>query len=381
MVICYDLYSVSSVEKEADVPAKFQARLNTTPPLPVGQPIPDKTDHQLEVEVEDPKVIATRSSKPKTKKRRTLVKKSDVTSSNHVSSPTPLQTIAPTGPTVSTHSDDETHNSLEDEPHLTSLSSHDSANEPVHHFTNNEVFLSAFNADEPSHQSNPQIPYRKLSTSVLEMMVHLAPLAAQEESNALTNEIALQRAWFNLARGAMDQTDMLERFENLQEDYDRLANAHAECLETIQKLALRIQELEADVAKKDYALVAAERASADGASDREKLSHEYKQSLSEPFNMAIQAGWSKGLSEGSSEEDIIVALHRDKNFDAYFDKNLYPMYDKLFEKEYPYVMEIASGFHHSVTNLLKVYHDPDPFGDPSALTISQALGKSSAPST
>nr|GEU93210.1 hypothetical protein [Tanacetum cinerariifolium] len=38
-------------------------------------------------------------------------------------------------------------------------------------------------------------------------------------------------------------------------------------------------------------------------------SHEYKKSLSKPFNMAIQAGWGKGLSEGRTEEDILAALH------------------------------------------------------------------------
>ncbi|GKC82971.1 hypothetical protein Tco_1138688 [Tanacetum coccineum] len=61
-------------------------------------------------------------------------------------------------------------------------------------------------------------------------------------------------------------------------------------------------------------------------------SHEYKQSLSKPFNMAIQAGWRRGLSEGRTEEQILVALHVAEGFDAYSDKKLYPMYDKLFEK-------------------------------------------------
>ncbi|GKB91209.1 hypothetical protein Tco_0963481 [Tanacetum coccineum] len=147
-------------------------------------------------------------------------------------------------------------------------------------------------------------------------MVHLAPLAAQEKSNDLPNSIALEKAWFNLDRGAMTQADILERFENLQDDYTRLAETHDECSETVRKLVtarqdldhnaklysdtadrykglkeehagcgdkfknlekeknelsvvnkdqpLWIQELDAELARKDSALVFAERVSAEG---------------------------------------------------------------------------------------------------------------------
>ncbi|GJZ51062.1 hypothetical protein Tco_0605577 [Tanacetum coccineum] len=261
-------------------------------------------------------------------------------------------------------------------------------------------------------------------------MVHLAPLAAQEESNALTNEVALQRAWFILARGTMAQTDILERLENLLDDYDILADTyaesmkeeHARCKQRAKILeneknylfaanhdqATRIQALETKLAKKDYALATAERMIANGTKEREKLttqlsraevekfdcirkflptvvsrllqSHEYNQSLSEPFNVAIQAGWSKGLSGDRTEEQIMSALHRVYNFDAYPNKKLYPMYDKLFENEYPYVMRIASGFCHLVADLLKVHPDPTPSEGISSATISKALAGSSHPS-
>ncbi|GKG21923.1 hypothetical protein Tco_0384518 [Tanacetum coccineum] len=77
-------------------------------------------------------------------------------------------------------------------------------------------------------------------------------------------------------------------------------------------------------------------------------SHKYKKSLLEPFNMAIQAGWGKGLSEGRTDKEIMAILHKAENFEAYSDKKLDPMYDKLFEKEYPYVEKIASGYRYSV---------------------------------
>ncbi|GJY47240.1 hypothetical protein Tco_0436303, partial [Tanacetum coccineum] len=60
-----------------------------------------------------------------------------------------------------------------------------------------------------------------------ELMVHLAPPAVYKESNALDNATALERAWFSLARGALAQTDILERFEHLQTDFNRLAETHA----------------------------------------------------------------------------------------------------------------------------------------------------------
>ncbi|GJV24540.1 hypothetical protein Tco_1377235 [Tanacetum coccineum] len=40
--------------------------------------------------------------------------------------------------------------------------------------------------------------------------------------------------------GAMAQTDMLERFENLLEDYNRLADSHAECSNTVRNLVTAV---------------------------------------------------------------------------------------------------------------------------------------------
>nr|GEY64692.1 hypothetical protein [Tanacetum cinerariifolium] len=51
-------------------------------------------------------------------------------------------------------------------------------------------------------------------------------------------------AWFNLARWAMAQTDILERFKNLQDDYDMLIETHAECSETVRKLVTARVDLE-----------------------------------------------------------------------------------------------------------------------------------------
>nr|GEV45814.1 hypothetical protein [Tanacetum cinerariifolium] len=195
----------------------------------------------------------------------------------------------------------------------------------------------------------------------------------------------MMRAWFSLARGVMAQTDILERFENLLADYDTLADTHTECSKIVWKLvtarhdlkhnarfytnainrfkdlkeehagcgekvkvledernnlsvvnkdqSLRIQELEAEIARKDSALAAAEKMSAEGAKERHKL-----------------------VAQLSQAE-----------------------YEKLFKQKYPYVMKIASRYRHSVADLLKVHPDPTPSGGDSAPTISKALGGSSLP--
>ncbi|GJT77594.1 hypothetical protein Tco_1044319 [Tanacetum coccineum] len=299
------------------------------------------------------------SSRPKLKKRKTQAKKANTTGSDHVSSPIPIRTIVPTRLVAPARSgsgrhNDEAQTTLEDEP----LSPHQSANDSVYNFINivddkdnhsaalsfpaAGVFLSETNVDASSQRlDRPNLsqglytggPQLQVGMLKRELMVHLAPSDTQEESNALTNAVALQRAW--------------------------LADAHTECSDIVWKLvivkvledernnlfvinkdqALRIQELEAKVARKDSALAATERI------------HEYKESLSEPFNMAIQARWGKGLAEGRTKKEILAGLHKAENFNAYSDKKIIPY----------------------------VHPDPAPSGRNSAPTISKALGGSSLP--
>nr|GEW46453.1 transposase (putative), gypsy type [Tanacetum cinerariifolium] len=167
--------------------------------------------------------------------------------------------------------------------------------------------------------------------------------ATQEESNALNNATALERAWFSLVRGALAQTEILERFKHLQTYFDQLAEAHSECGETVGKLVQASpsdQELEDELARKDFALVYVERLNAKGAQEREKLV----------------------TQRGAFEADLLELMGRIENFNAYADKKMRVEYDKLFEKRYPYVEKISHGFHHPGSDLLKVYPDSPPSG-------------------
>nr|GEZ66703.1 hypothetical protein [Tanacetum cinerariifolium] len=287
------------------------------------------------------------SLKLKPKKRKTLaVRKDRTTNSGHVSSPTPIRTIAPTGPVVAVHSysngeDEETQHAPEDSPRSSHPSLRESANESV-----------------------------LTMLTLMVIMVHLAPLAAQEESNALPNHIALERAWFTLASGAMAQTDILERFENLQDDYTRLAETHVKCSDTVKKLVTAWRdlehnaklytdmenrykglkeehsELEAELVRKDYALVATKKMFADGAKERQDLVAQLSKAKIKKFDCIRK---------------LLPTV------------KLYPMYAKLFEKEYPFIMKIANGYRHFVSDLLKVHPNPAPFRGVSTLTIFDAL--------
>ncbi|GJU54527.1 hypothetical protein Tco_1228241 [Tanacetum coccineum] len=70
-------------------------------------------------------------------------------------------------------------------------------------------------------------------------------------------------------------------------------------------------------------------------------SREYKESLSIPFNLAIQAGWAKGLAVKRSEEDLMDVLREVQGFDPYSDTRMAVEYDKLFTKTYPFVEKIS----------------------------------------
>ncbi|GKB12632.1 hypothetical protein Tco_0846555 [Tanacetum coccineum] len=273
--------------------------------------------------------------------------------SGHVSSSIPLRTVAPVNQVISLQSGDD------NERPLTKVSERNKENKgaegspprvedfvnmsriPIHP-TKERVLFFETHADESSHPKQhlstgaPVSRPRQILTDTLkwcrELMVHLAPPIAQEESNSLTNDVALQRAWFSLARGSMAQTNILERFENLLAEYDTLADTHVECSETVRKLVTarqdlehnanlytdainryrsmkeehagyghkvaRIQSLKAELARKDSVLTYTERMLAEGANDHEKLTAQpgYRHSVADLLKVHPDLAPSTGTS-------------------------------------------------------------------------------------
>ncbi|GJU58903.1 hypothetical protein Tco_1236669 [Tanacetum coccineum] len=155
-----------------------------------------------------------------------------------------------------------------------------------------------------------------------------------------------------------------------------------------------VKDLESQLAQKDSALVYAERISGERLSENEGLrtqlsfaqkektdairkllptvverllqSHEYKQSLSVPFNFALQTGWGQGLAEERSEEELHKIMMRMNGFDPYSDKKMTAEYERLFSKTYPYVDRISHLSEKPVQDLLKLHPAPPPRDAPKA---------------
>ncbi|GKC04412.1 hypothetical protein Tco_0996022, partial [Tanacetum coccineum] len=317
----FPFLSGASISKGPLLASQDRIEQHTTHPLSSDQPIPEKTDHQKEVEVEDPKIVSIRERKAKAAAKKK--EREDETWEQR----SPRDSAGHSVHNYSGQHDDERTDTLR-------LGTSGGQSGRVLVDTTTEVVQSSpGNIDEGEsswgrafYMPDWSIHRRcRLDTPewCRELMVHLAPLAAQEESNALNNATALERAWFSLSRGALAQTEILERFEQIQASFDELAETHAGCEDTVRQLldareisqlnsrlyldvserfrkfkndhagcpdrirfledrnnelsqvnneqSLQIKELEDLLAKKDYALVYAERINSERAQEKEKL--------------------------------------------------------------------------------------------------------------
>ncbi|GKE01566.1 hypothetical protein Tco_1389549 [Tanacetum coccineum] len=235
--------------------------------------------------------------------------------------------------------------------------------------------------------------------------------ALQESFEATRSQLVRTREDFNVVQIF---------YNTLSEKHRKLREEHAPCSEglavvraekdslvaTNAEQALRIKELEqqlksadevhssavknleSQLAQKDSALVYAERVSGERLSENEKLraqlvfaqkektdaimklfptvverllqSHEYKQSLSVPFNYALQTGWGQGLAEERSEEELRKIMMRMNGFDPYSDKKMSAEYERLFSKTYSYVDRISHLSEKPMQDLLKLHPAPPP---------------------
>ncbi|GKC02910.1 hypothetical protein Tco_0994520 [Tanacetum coccineum] len=427
--LCFPFLSGASISKGPPLTSQDQIEQHTVRPLLIDQPIPEKTTHQKEVEMEDPKIVAARERKA----RKTSARRDGTSAFEATSSLEPIRTINPNKPSAAVA---KTAESRED--HSPHESPHGSTNHSVHNYSDAHQgdggagTLQLETSDRAITYVDTEVvqptPSPRNTFHSSETTRPVSPLRANQQGNAEAGESSrrsslyvpdwsipqrcpLERAWFALARGALAQTDILERldvrhssdlYNSLSDRFKAFSSEHEGCSGRLeasksrnrelsqanQDQTLRIKELEDTLARKDYALVYAERLNVERAQEKEKLvsqlartkkekyncvrkllptvverlfrSHGYKQSLSGPFNLAIQDGWGKGLAEELSEEDLLELMGRMEGFDVHADTKMKVEYDKLFERQYPYVEKISRGFRHSVSDLLKVYPDSPP---------------------
>ncbi|GJR22200.1 hypothetical protein Tco_0970727 [Tanacetum coccineum] len=264
----------ATIEKGIALTSRDQRVQHTAPPLPVDQVIPDRTGHQKEVEVKDPKIIAIRERKarvaakkiekkkrgadegegsyPKVKRKKTsAVWKDSSAASDYVSSLEPILKVNPTRTRGENPSEAAAANAESREDRSLHSSPHGSANHSVHDDTDvygdegtnslrlsfidqsgrnlNTVQTEVFQSSPGDHSVYPSPTDTRMASLTRsewessrnptcyvpewfihrrcridtpmwcrELMVHLAPPAAQEDSNSLNNATALERAWFAL---------------------------------------------------------------------------------------------------------------------------------------------------------------------------------------
>nr|GEV04788.1 hypothetical protein [Tanacetum cinerariifolium] len=263
-----------------------------------GQDILEKTDHQRMVEMEDPKIVATRErkaraaakkrerkkqggdggerSRPKTKRRKTLAE-----SRENCSPPASPRDSAYRS--MHNYSDDHRDEETDDinlgssgeqfGRALTLVNTEVIQPSPACQHTNwgptadrlvtpLTIVTQGVNAAEgkSSREGALYVPgwsiHRRCRVDnpmwCRELMVHLAPPTAQKESNALNNATTLERAWFSLARGSISQTNILERLDlthntylytSLSDRHKALKNGHEGCAGKLEGLENRNREL------------------------------------------------------------------------------------------------------------------------------------------
>ncbi|GKA09010.1 hypothetical protein Tco_0688341 [Tanacetum coccineum] len=335
----------------------------------VDQSIPYKTDHQKEVEVEDPKIVATRErkarvaakkkgdkkrdgdagegSRPKVKRKKVPAARRDGSAaSEHVSSPEPIRTVDPTRHDVRNPPSTGvgTAESLED--HSFHIPPHDSANDSVHN--NTKVYM-----------------LRKVSPPVLRPWPSL---------------LWLEEPWLKLIILRVDLELNAKLYNDMASRYKKVKEEHEGCANKIKCWKKR----------------------------------EMNYPISTKIKLSILRSWKpnwlrrtsvcycvrlKDISaeRGEEKEKLVTQLGRTemKKFDCV--RKLLPTVvgrlfcrspliwpfkpDGLFKMLYPYIEKIARGFRHSAAELLKVHPDPHPPSQAPAAIIVRVLDQTSAPSS
>ncbi|GKC00269.1 hypothetical protein Tco_0986405 [Tanacetum coccineum] len=328
-------------------------------------------------------------SKGKTKRRKvSAVRAEEEDSTEEASSASPLRAMAPNPSFLLKDGDDvETAESREDE-HV-SIPRHDSANTSIHNYA--EDHDESFNESEGHGLTMTETveTHHANETRLTETPVP----APNPEKTAVQDIVPVVRS--NLAGDRADGAESsrpgsvyvpewtIHRRSRVDTPEEWLGSVLPE--EPWLKLMLSFADIKQ---ARDSALVFSDRISNERAAENERLvsqlgflkkekidsigkllptvvrrllsSHEYKESLSVPFNLAIQAGWAKGLAMKRSKEDLMEVLREVQGFDPHSDTRMTVEYDKLFTKTYPYVEKISGLPRRTVQELLKMYPVPPP---------------------
>ncbi|GJY35609.1 hypothetical protein Tco_0420987 [Tanacetum coccineum] len=340
----------ATIEQGDALSARDAITQRTTGPLPVNQSLPEKTARLKEVEISDPKIVAIRE-----RKARAAAKNFDE-SGGH-------------GETIETHPADETR--LTETPVPARNPKKTAVQDLILVVRSN---LAGDHAD--GAESSRPGQWHQLYALLRFEALYDAHLALKERCEDVTRQLVSTQT---------DFTHVSNLYNTFSNRYQQVRGEHVGCAEKLidaererdelravnADQASHIKEFEAELARKDSALVFSDRVSNERAVENERLmsnlgylekektdsigkllptvvrrllnSHEYKESLSIPFNLAIQAGWA----------------------------------NKLFTKTYPFVEKISGLPRRTVQEFLKMYPAPPPQDAPTKVNPSSQAHDSS----
>ncbi|GJS56330.1 hypothetical protein Tco_0629692 [Tanacetum coccineum] len=215
-----------------------------------------------------------------------------------------------------------------------------------------------------------------------DLMVNLIPPGVREEMNLLDNNVVLDRAWFSLARGAMETPrgamPVSEGLAVVRAEKNSLMATNAEQTLWIKELEQQfksvhevhysaVKDLESQLAQKDSALVYAERISDERLSENEglraQLAFAQKEKTDAIRKLLPTVVWLKKRSRKEAHKIIEEGMN---GFDPYSDKKMTVEYERLFSKTYLYVYRISHLSKKPVQDLLKLHPAPPPKDAPKA---------------
>nr|GEX70236.1 hypothetical protein [Tanacetum cinerariifolium] len=124
----------------------------------------------------------------------------------------------------------------------------------------------------------------------------------------------------------------------------------------------RIKEMEEALAEKPNALNKTELSAAQVKRHllsivvkRLLSSFEYKKNLSQPFNLAIAIGWSKGMKANRTDEEVQAILATADNYDFDCSAMFHSSFEALFTKKYSYVEKVKEVYRLSLGDLQNIW--------------------------
>ncbi|GJT74897.1 DNA-directed DNA polymerase [Tanacetum coccineum] len=214
--------------------------------------------------------------------------------------------------------------------------------------------------------SVPFVPAWNLTTgsslkdaeSCRDMMINLATPSVRSQHNRLSDHQALQRACIGrevaltekLVAIKREKEDLFDKKKDQEEQIKKLEEALASKTCSLSEAEKTVDNLKKDLERQTVDLGQAEivrhnyvRQLLLTVIQRLLASDEYKNSLSEPFNQVIAAGWSEGVKVDRTNEEIQAILATADNYDPECHSTFVSAFDALFTKSYPYVERTTEG--------------------------------------